>query len=148
MLAISLLFAFRHGGWSLSSSLKPCSFPKSPLCLSEPSLLTNPPQWGTEATVLPTPPPQLLFLLPLSACPAELLLSHVSLPSLSSFQTLQAHESQSPGSFCCWHCFVLPPNDAAQKDHENTGQERVFWSLGEPQGSGQSRVKYLGMGHF
>ena len=37
-----------------------------------PSLLTRP-HWGTGAKVPPTLPPQLLFLLPLSACPAELL---------------------------------------------------------------------------
>lgn len=79
------------------------------------------PSWGAGAIVLALLP--LLFLLPLSACPAKLRLSHVSLPRLSSFQTtLQAHESQGPGSYCYWHFFVLPPNDAAQKDHENVGQ--------------------------
>lgn len=67
----------------------------------------------------PLPSPSSLFL----PSPSPLL-GHISFPSLSSFQTaLQAHESPGPGSYGYWHFSVLPPSDAAQRDHGNAGRE-------------------------
>lgn len=75
------------------------------------------------------------------------LLSHVSFPSLSSFQiTLQAHESQGPGTYCYWHflCFlqVTLPKGTMET-----------WGRGEPAGlrenlKGQESAKYLETGSF
>lgn len=109
-------FCFLLWGLDLSSSPKSCAFPKFPCCLPEPTI----PRRG--ATTVPSPrslSPSLLCL----PSPSPLL-SHISFPSLSSCQTtLWAHESQVPGSYCYRHFFVPLPNDAAQSNHRNVGQE-------------------------
>lgn len=69
------------------------------------------------------------------------LLSHVSFPSLSSFQTtLQAHESRGPGSYCYWHflCFLQVTLPKVTME---------TWGRGEPAGlrenlKGQESAKY------
>lgn len=75
------------------------------------------------------------------------LLSHVSFPSLSSFQTmLQAHESQGPGSYCYWHFLRFLQVTLPKVTMET-------WGRGEHAGlqenlKGQESAKYLEMGSF